>query len=229
MKTPIVHAEAPILLLGGGNVSKPSFERLLPRFQAVVCADGGANTAQALGVTPAAVIGDMDSVSDTTRAATPPDRWFQIPEQDSTDFDKCLRHIEAPLVLGLGFEGSRLDHQLAALNTLSRHPDRRCILIGADQIVFLAPPAMDIELPHGCLFSLFPLAPVQGGSQGLRWPIDEIAFAPDTVVGTSNEVVGPVSVTVTAPKMLVILPLHALDAAIEMFLGTNACWPVRDR
>ena len=33
-----------------------------------------------------------------------------ITEQDSTDFEKCLRRISAPEILGFGFLGARVDH-----------------------------------------------------------------------------------------------------------------------
>ena len=54
---------------------------------------------------PQAVIGDFDSLSDLGRAAIPATRQHVIPEQDTTDFDKALRSIRAPFVLGLGFSG----------------------------------------------------------------------------------------------------------------------------
>ena len=48
-----------------------------------------------------------------------------------------------------------------------------------------------MELPAGTRVSLFPMAPVTGlPSEGLRWPLDGLAFAPDARVGTSNQALG---------------------------------------
>jgi thiamine pyrophosphokinase len=167
-----------------------------------------------LGVTPEAVIGDMDSLSATARARLA-DRLFPIAEQDTTDFDKALRLIAAPFVLGLGFAGARADHGLAVLNTLARHPDRRCFIIGARDVIFLCPPEIRLDLPRGTRLSLFPMGPVQGDSEGLRWPLSGLDFAPDGMIGTSNEVSGPVRLRMHAPKMLVILPVRYLQAALH--------------
>jgi thiamine pyrophosphokinase len=106
-------------------------------------------------VTPEAVIGDMDSLSATARARLA-DRLFPIAEQDTTDFDKALRLIAAPFVLGLGFAGARADHGLAVLNTLARHPDRRCFIIGARDVIFLCPPEIRLDLPRGTRRALTP-------------------------------------------------------------------------
>ena len=72
-----------------------------------------------------------------------------------------------------------------------------------------------IGLPRGTRLSLFPLGPVQGDSEGLRWPLAGLDFAPDGMIGTSNEVSGPVRLRMQAPKMLVILPIKSLRAALN--------------
>ena len=74
---------------------------------------------------------------------------------------------------------------------------------------------MTLTLPVGSRISLYPLAPVSGHSTGLRWEIDGLAFAPDGMIGTSNEVAAPrVTLRFDAPKMLVILPVRSLRAAL---------------
>ena len=209
-----VELSDPVTLLGGGGADRTSLTLALTRAPRLVAADGGANMALAAGLVPDAVIGDFDSVTADTLAAIPADRQIRVPEQDTTDFEKCLTRIRAPYVLGVGFLGARLDHTLAVLGTLVRHPERRCLLIGSEDVVFPAPPRLHLDLPVGSRFSLFPMRPVTGRSEGLRWPIDGLAFAPDGIVGTSNEVSGPVRLEVDGPGMLVILPREALDAAL---------------
>jgi thiamine pyrophosphokinase len=119
-------------------------------------------------------------------------------------------------VLALGFAGARLDHGLAAFSTLVARGDRRCILIGPQDLAFAAPPGITLDLTPGDVFSLFPMARVTGRSTGLEWPIDGIEFAPDGMIGTSNRVnARQVALEFDRPGMLMILPRRRLDAAIK--------------
>ncbi len=216
MKSPIVQSTQGVTLSGGGPFSARDLGLALARAPVAVAADSGADRLLRLGVSPTAVIGDMDSISDAARAVIPSDRLHLVAEQLTTDFDKALRLIEAPLVLALGFAGARLDHGLAAMTTLIARAERICILIGPKDLVFAAPPRLDLHLAPGEPLSLFPMAPVTGRSAGLEWPIDGIAFAPDGMIGTSNRVSrGHVVLEFDRRGMLVILPRRRLDAAIR--------------
>lgn len=227
MKPAIVRETGPVVLVGGGECPQNVLKPALSEAASIVAADGGAAVLLAMGYTPDAVIGDMDSLSPDLQAALPEGVLHRIAEQDSTDFNKCLRHIAAPLVLGYGFLGARLDHQLAAMTVLAAYPDRRCILVGRDDIVLLAPPRITLHLPAGSRFSLYPLAPVTGRSDGLRWPIDGLTFAPTGITGTSNAVTGPVMLEIDAPHMLLILPQAGLAAVRQGLAEAPATWPAR--
>lgn len=224
MSTMIVHATDTVTLIGGGPTDPESLVLALSLGPRLVAADGGAGAALAAGHMPEAVIGDMDSLRPDDRAKIPAERIHQIDEQDSTDFDKCLSRIAAPLILGLGFTGARLDHQLAAYNALVRHHRQRCILIGEDEVILLAPPSLRLDLPAGTVVSLFPMGAVEATSEGLQWPLRGINFAPDGPVGTSNRATGPVWLAMTAPKMLLILPRSALTPLVETLLARPYGW-----
>ncbi len=155
----------------------------------------------------------MDSLGAEAAARIPAERLHEIAEQESTDFEKCLTRIEAPIVLGLGFLGGRMDHALAALSCLARLRPA-CLLIGAESAAFAAPAETALDLAPGTWLSLFPFAPVTGRSEGLRWPIGGIGFAPGGRVGTSNEVTGPVRLSFDGPGMVVLVPAAAREAAL---------------
>ncbi|SNS21619.1 thiamine diphosphokinase [Antarctobacter heliothermus] len=225
MKVKIVHDDAPVLLVGGGEVDQQVLAAALPAAGQVVAADGGAAQVLALGRMPDAVYGDMDSLAPEVQAQLDDGVLRAIPEQNSTDFDKCLRHIEAPLVFGYGFLGHRLDHQLAAMTVLVKHPDRRCLLIGAEDVVMVCPPHLSLDLPGGTRFSLYPMAPVTGRSNGLHWPIDGLAFTPAGTIGTSNTVDGPVRLHMDGPAMLLILPVACLSALLAGLADAPETWP----
>src|SRR6056297_1830441 len=220
----IVRENNAITLIGGAGVAQGDIEAALRLAPLVVAADGGADTALAAGLTPRAVIGDFDSISAAARARLPDDTLHPMDDQDSTDFEKCLAHIDAPLIIGLGFTGDRLDHQMAACNALVRHAARRCVLLGAHDLMFLCPPVLDLALDPGCRVSLFPMGAVEGASDGLQWPIGGINFAPDGRVGTSNRALGTVSLSVTTPKMLVTMPAHTLETVVRALGTCAASW-----
>lgn len=220
----IVKSQSTVTLIGGARLDEKAFTRARRLGPTVVAADGGADTALSFDITPEAVIGDFDSISDAARAVLSPQNLHHIPEQESTDFDKCLRNIEAPLVISVGFSGDRLDHQLACYNTLVRHPDRPCVILGPEELVFLCPPSLRLDLAEGTPASLFPMGAVEGVSDGLLWPIGGVNFAPDGAIGTSNTATGPLELAVTSPKMLMILPEYTFETVVPALLSNRARW-----
>jgi thiamine pyrophosphokinase len=228
MIEPIVESSSPITLVGGGDAGADALQEALAVGPDCIAVDGGAALALAAGVTPAAVIGDFDSVTAADLAKIPADRRHHVTNQDNTDFEKALQRIAAPLVIGVGFLGYRLDHQLAALHGLMTFAAQPCLLVGDTEIVFLLPPVMEIPAAPGEVVSLFPLAPVRGTSSGLAWPIAGLDFAPGARIGTSNVAEGPVRLQMEAPAMLAILPRRLMRPVADWLAAPqNARWPVR--
>jgi thiamine pyrophosphokinase len=217
MILPIVDAAAGVTLLAGGPVLRRDLRAALALAPVLVAADGGADSALRLGADPQAVIGDMDSISAEARDRLA-GRLHPVAEQDSTDFEKALTRIKARFVLALGTLGGRVDHELAVFSTLAQRRDAPpCLLIGAEDVVFAAPPRQDIRLAlrKGDRISLFPMARVGGQSEGMQWPIDGLELRPDGRIGTSNAATGPVRLRFDGAGMLVILPRNRLRAAFS--------------
>lgn len=207
---------ANVTLLGGGELTPATVSGLLTRAPILAACDGAAARALALGHVPRLVVGDMDSLDGATRAALDSASLIEIAEQETTDFDKALRHIDAPVILGAGFTGGRLDHELACYNALVRHPDKRCILVGGADICFHAPARVTLDLVPGTRVSLFPMAEVDVTASGLEWPLEGLRLAPWGRIGTSNRAIADrVEITPGGPGLLVILPRAALDAAMD--------------
>jgi len=204
-----------VTLLGGGELAPDTVSDLLTLAPNLVACDGAAARALALGHVPDRVIGDLDSLDSETRAALDPETIFELEEQDSTDFDKALRTTEAPLILGAGFMGGRLDHELACYNALVRRPEKRCILVGECDICFHAAGPVALDLAPGLRVSLFPMAAVEVTATGLEWPVDRLTFAPWARIGTSNRAIAQrVEIAPAGAGLLVILPREALPAAM---------------
>lgn len=226
--TLIVHSLSPITLIGAGDVGPADLDLALNLAPTCVAADGGACVALDAGINLKAVIGDFDSLDPNVRAQVPADRLHHVPEQNSTDFDKCLRYIVAPVVLAVGFSGGRLDHQMAAMHTLVARAERACVILGAYEIVFHCPSHIALPTQAGDVVSLFPMSEVMGSSVGLEWPIDGLKFAPERYVGTSNRAIGPVELTMNGKGMLCILPRRMLGDVTRALAGLpeHARWPV---
>lgn len=219
----LLRAEEPVTLVGGGAVPAERLAAALALAPVVVGADGGGNFALPPGFEFRMVIGDMDSLRDPAAMRARGVALCEVTEQTSTDLEKCLYSIEAPLVLGVGFLGGRLDHHLAAMNALAKHP-ARVVLIGDEDICFLCPPDFALDMAAGDRVSLFPMGPVTGVlGEGLRWPIAGLRFAPDGRIGTSNAARGgPLRLGFDAPRMLVILPARYLAKVADRLRSSPA-------
>ncbi len=223
----LVRAAGPVTLVGGGPVAARQLAQALALAPEAVAADGGGDHPLPEGHAFRAVIGDMDSLRDP-RARCAPRAWrsSRSAEQDSTDLEKCLYSVEAPLFIGLGFLGGRIDHHLAAMNALVRHPARPVVLIGGADLCFLCPPRLrdrargrdaGVALPHGRRSRGM-------ASEGLRWPVTGSRSAPD---GAHRHLehrpsAGAVRLAFDAPRMLVILPAALLGRVVDCLRGAPA-------
>jgi thiamine pyrophosphokinase len=228
MIEPILNVPHPVTLVGGGEATPQDLHKALTLAPVCVAVDGGADIALATGVSIAAVIGDFDSIPQNVMSRIPADRCHQITEQDSTDFEKALMRVHAPVLIGVGFLGGRVDHQLAAFHTLVAYPNRPCVLLGAQEVICLAPPSIRLPTGAGDIVSLFPMTDVAGRSTGLHWPIDGLQMAPDARSGTSNRALGPMLLEVDAPGMLLILPRRLMPDLVSALGRPEAArWPAR--
>jgi len=217
----LYRAAGPVTLVGAGPIVPRHLEAALALAPEAVGADGGGDVALPGGHRFRAVIGDLDSLrgGEALRAAGV--AVHRIGEQESTDLEKCLGSVEAPLFLGVGFLGGRLDHELAAMNALVKHVRVPVVLIGEADICFVCPAELALDLPAGTRVSFFPMAAARGVlSEGLRWSVAGLALRPDGRIGTSNVALGgPVRVGFDAPRVLVVLPEGLLGPVVDRLRG----------
>lgn len=187
------------LLFANGELnSGVMLDRLLDSLESphVVCADGGARHARALGLTPHAIIGDMDSLSADEVAQFKAARAQIIryrQAKDETDLELALHYcqkIGAESVSILGALGGRIDQTLANifLLTLPDFGDMRIGVIDGDQSLCLLPPGSHrIQGARGDTISLIPLATVEGvNTGGLRYPLADESLRLGPARGISN-------------------------------------------
>ena len=212
--TRIVESVQNLTVLGNGASNSDDLLMALKFAPRLFCADGGGNRALEWGITPEKVIGDLDSVDRDALALAGVETYF-VDDQNTTDFEKCIALLQAPIILAVGFMGQRLDHQLAALNALAKFPEQPVVLIDTLDICFLCPPKLRLHLPKGTRFSLFPLVRGQCNSSGLEWPLAGLDLSPVGRIATSNTMThDSLYIEVLSGQHICILPKPHLDAVL---------------
>jgi len=182
---PLLTYSRPVIALGGGSYDAAMVKPLLADYP-LIAADSGADAAQAMGVMPDHIIGDFDSISDLK--AFPSERLIAMSNQDTTDLEKTLSCLRAPLCLGFGFLGRRFDHSLAALHALAQC-QMPMILIGRHDAVIYCRQDFSGLLPQGERLSVWPLVRQEFlASTGLEWPLDGLLLEAGKQIGTSNRI-----------------------------------------
>ena len=209
--------DAPVLLVGNGPVDNGAVALAQKYAVPVIAADGGAKTALSHGLNPEAIIGDLDSVDFATLPSQQA-KVIHMTEQDTTDFEKCLNLLEAPLLLGLGFLGGRLDHELAALNALVKY-SQAVVLIGSRDLVFRIPPKFTFSGRVNTRISFFPMGRVRGvESVGLEWDITGIDMHPAGAISSSNRLAAKtVSIANPQQPLLCVMPRENLGGVLNGF------------
>jgi thiamine pyrophosphokinase len=214
MHQSIVSSNKAICLVGGAAVTATSFAEVGPFVSGFVGVDGGADHLLARGVSPMAVVGDLDSLSTAARAAFADCLWH-VPEQETTDFEKALSRVSAPQFIALGFTGGRMDHALSVLNVMARMPEKNVLLVDAYDVSYLAPLGdSTIDLPADTRVSLMPLGDVRASAAGVAWPFTDWALHPVGRTSASNMATGgPVRISAQGP-LLVTLPRAHLGVVV---------------
>ncbi len=213
--TPLVYSDTPVTLVGGAPFEPEILEQAVGYAPTLIGADRGGGHAAALGYQVTHVIGDMDS-----GAAVPGATLHHLPDQDTTDFEKCLDYVDAPFFLAIGFTGRRMDHTLATFQALLTRANKPVLVLAETDLIFLAPLDLRLILPIGSRVSLYPLAPVQANSAGLRWPLEGLDLGPHGKNSVSNESSATeVRITLNQRNALIILPRENLDAVILQLFG----------
>ncbi len=213
--------ETPVILVGPADVDITRLEALAKRGYPIIAADGGANLLLQKGIQPTAIIGDLDSLDRSLKIEAEV-TLLHLAEQQTTDFEKCLYSIEAPMFLALGFTGRRFDHTLATLHAMAKYCGRkRVLLVGSDDISFVQQGELTLATEIEQVISIFPLSPIEfASSEGLKYPLDGLRFDIGTKIGTSNVATGDEVWIVAAEgyfevPYLVSVPVDGVERMLE--------------
>ncbi len=166
----------------------------------VICTDGGFDLANAAGIMPDLLLGDLDSI----RSQIPPDLPLKTfpPEKDYTDLELALQTahaLDASRVEIWGGIGGRLDHTVANLQLLSCYADKfssltmrdgknYCLVLNADGSESAAK-EITIASQKGRYISLFSLSETVENltARGVKYPLQNHTLTRTFPLGVSNE------------------------------------------
>lgn len=197
-----------VILANGQPPAKTLLQAHLQVADLFVCADGGANAAAALGVTPDFIIGDLDSISTATTKEFAEVTTRRIADQYSTDLEKALTWVTRKGYTDVrifGATGGRLDHTVGNLSALAKFSRKaRIRMYDADGELSYVGSEITIDLPVGLTISLLPLTLCEGVStKGLKWNLKYESLALGSREGTSNVVTAsPVTIKVRRGTLL---------------------------
>jgi thiamine pyrophosphokinase len=113
---------------------------------------------------------------------------------------------------------------MAAQTALVKNFDKKVVLIGSHDLIFLTPPDFSLTLRNDCRVSLYPMGKCSIGSVGLKWKTEGIEFSPLTTIGTSNCTTGnKIELYPSDPVVLTIIPREFL-AATCVALTSSKTW-----
>jgi thiamine pyrophosphokinase len=186
------------LILVNGELYRPDVLRSRIRaetFDLVLGADRGARYANILDVALEAVIGDLDSLSDSERQGISTAQFISYPaEKNETDLELALlyamKHGADKIVL-VGVMGGRMDMTIGNILLITHESLGSCrveVWHGEQTGWVIKPPGEDISGHPGDTVSLIPLRGNASGitTEGLKYPLKDAALAFGSVRGISN-------------------------------------------
>jgi thiamine pyrophosphokinase len=211
------------VIVANGPTPQPPFPDIRLRDEdLVICVDGGARNALALGLRPQVAIGDMDSMEPELRRQLERQgcRFVEhSPRKDETDSELAIRYALAQgateLVL-LAALGGRIDHTLAnvMLLALPELNEASARLVDGNQELMLVRGETTIEGRPGDLVSLIPLCADADEihTEGLEYAVHGGSLKFGAARGVSNMLVTARATVAVGRGLLLLVHHHQLSA-----------------
>ena len=211
----IVSASKPIALVGGSVIASGEINDICQYVEGFIAVDSGADALLDVGITPLAVIGDLDSLSDKARD-TFAGILCEVREQSTTDFEKALSRVAAPAVICTGFTGGRMDHILSVLSVMIQYSDMSVVLVDQHDVSFLVPAGRtSLALSKGTRVSAMPVLAATMTLAGVVWPFANQPVSMAGFTSPSNAALGGDVIIDTDAPVLITLPRACLATVLK--------------
>jgi thiamine pyrophosphokinase len=167
-----------IIIIANGTIKNLNFhKKILKDADLIICADGGAISAKKMDIIPDYIIGDFDSVNQSTIDFYKKKGKTEIIEDNNqykTDLELALElaeTLEPNEILILGAIGDRIDHTLANILCLTNiKTNVKTQLIDDKNTMELVDRSIDITGEKDDIISVVPLTDLMGLTyNGLKW------------------------------------------------------------
>jgi thiamine pyrophosphokinase len=183
-----------LILANGVQPSYALLQSLVAGADLFIATDGAANLLLETQLSPHVVLGDFDSLLDTTRLAFEAVEFIHRPNQEASDLDKAIAYAcgrGSRNITVTGYTGDRIDHVLTAISLVMKYhaqvdirlvDDRSKVQVVAGEATFHG--------SEGDLLSLVAFGAVEGvTARGVRWPLNDERLSYGSR-GVSNELEG---------------------------------------
>ena len=165
-------------------------------FKTLICADGGANSALKMKLTPDVIIGDLDSIlSKVKNKFNSTSKIIQLKRQNDTDVEKCLKYAiknNFGEVVLTGVTGNRLDHTFCNLGIVLKYFHNIKISLVAENSHLTAYSGnVKLNTYPGEIISIYGFnTKTKISSKGLKYPLKNISLPFGQKESTSNVATG---------------------------------------
>ena len=187
------------IFTGGPDINTDVVSGIVSDCDLIYAADSGAETALSCGITPAKVIGDMDSIDPDTLVFLN-NKGVSVDvypaEKDMSDAELCINEIpaKAEIILVCSFSG-RPDHALANMMlAVKTHSEGREITLTDGVSDFIPLSGFDsmsvegVQDPENVAISLIPFTKVTGvTTSGLYYELKDASLTPGSTYSISNK------------------------------------------
>ena len=206
--------EQTVIVVAGGDPIGEDVADNLPEGAYVIAADSGLDHAISIGASVDLIVGDLDSVSAASLAASTDTPIEQYPAKKArTDLELALDaavRLNPDRVIVVGGHGGRVDHFLANALVIASPTLAACSVewLCSDSHIYVVRDAVQLHETTGDIVSLIAIGgPATGVTTiGLEWNLDNETLEPFSARGISNTLMRPFChIRVTGGTLLVIL------------------------
>lgn len=189
-----------LIIANGDDVNKSVIENI--DYEFVICADGGLEKAERLGIVPNVILGDFDSVNEDVF------RKYQLmnveikkfpAEKDFTDMELSIEFAVGKgyknLILIGATGGPRLDHSMANIMLIEKYFNLgvNIEIIDNNNKIQIISDNTDLSLEHMKHYyvSIVPITETISGLtlEGFKYPLDKVVVKRGSTLCISNEIV----------------------------------------
>jgi thiamine pyrophosphokinase len=181
-----------LIIANGTLPTKQLVRKLASAASIIVCADGGANWARKLHIKPDIILGDFDSISNTTKKYFKNVPLLFIDDQNSTDLEKaiafCIRRKMGSIDI-IGAIGGRIDHTIGSLGCFKKLGSKTKLrLFDPMGVISLIKKQVQLKMRKGEKLSLIPLDRCVGiTTKDLKYALKNDVLELGIQEGISNE------------------------------------------